>query len=469
MRKIIIRLLMVTFITILLAGNVYAFGFKTELRLKIGQNYMEINNSDVKIQAAPYVSNGVTMVPLKVISDVFGAKLERNIKKKSVRISYLNTNIKFIIGKRTAVIDGVEKKILCAPEIVNNTIMVPLKVITENFNAGLSSDKATREIIVTIPVKNYEDRFRYISESKIGDSYYGWSVSYPKGCEIIDKNPAGTNLLVRNQSKGYYYYIYNIKDDNIENEQELLQELVSYVEDEKIISRKILDRNGKKWACIILEDRDEVCEYRAIIDNGRIYQIHFYTTNKDEFLNQSKYQKYKNIINSFDVGYKSNQLGIRDVSEIKKGFYTYFEKNNGWSIDLIPSMNIDMKKAENIYEIADENGMESGITCGVELYPVSKGEKLDAYVQSQVYELQTQIREEYIQQLKIQLINIGKIPTSKVSCEIKQEDATYVFYDMYLIKGQYKYDVYLFGRKDLFTEEKIKLYDKILKSFTPIF
>ncbi len=112
--------------------------------------------------------------------------------------------------------------------------------------------------------------------------------------------------------------------------------------------------------------------------------------------------------------------------------------------------------------------MDNGITCGVEFYFVGKGEKLSSYVNGKIDELKSEIGDEYIKQSNIQSINVGGIPASRVSYEVKIENVTYVFYDMYLIKGQYKYNVYLFGRKDLFTGAKIQLYDKILKSFTPM-
>jgi hypothetical protein len=450
-----------------LNGNGYASSFKTEIRLKIGQSLVKINNNAVKAQAAPYVTNGVTMVPLKIITDAFGAKLEWDNKERSVRITYLNTNIKLSMGKQKAIIDGTEKAILNAPKTVNGITMVPLRVISESFNAIINVDKATKEIVLTIPIQDYTKRFGYISNDKIGDSYYRWLVLFPKGSEIIQKQASGTSVLVRNQPNSCYYYIYNIKDVNIKNEQELLGELLSYVQDEKIVYQKIIENHGRKWACIVLEDQDEISEYRAAIYNGRIYQIHFYTSNKDEFMDKSKSKKYKDIIDSYNIGYKNTQVGVRDINEINNGIYTYREKDLGWTIDLISSVNIDIKKSENNYEIIDENGMDNGITCGVEAYDIGKDETLNSYVNEKINELKSGINDEYLKQPEIQSINVGGIPAFKMSYEIKAGNVRYVFYDMYLIKGKYKYNVYLFARKDIFTDANIQLYNKILKSFTP--
>lgn len=466
MRTLVIKLVIVGIVFALTGGFCWAAENYTDIRLKVGEGTIRINQDSINVQK-PYISKGTTMVPLRVITEAFGAEVNWNQNENSVRIINLNSNVKLVISKSAAIVDGVEKPLLCAPEIVNETTMVPLRFISENFGAVVNYDDKTKEIYIRIPYRNFENRFKYITQEQIGDSYFGWSVSFPKGCSIIDKKTSGISTLVRNVQEGYYYYIYNVKADRIQSESDLLQELLDYVDGERIISQQIIENNGQRWAVVVLESEDEFYEYRAAVKDGRIYQIHFYTHNKGEFLDEKKGKKYRYIINSFSLSYKGDEPGIRDINEIEDGFYTYREKNYGWSIDLIPTMNRDFKKNPYYYEIEDERGRDEGITCGVEFFSSNPQENLDTYVSKKIIELYEDINKQYLNEPIIQDIKVDGIPAKKVKYEINIGNKNYTFYDLYLITGNYAYNVYLVGKSEIFNAN-LEHCDKILSSFRPI-
>lgn len=467
MRKIIIKAIIFSMILVLSGVSNYAAGNNTQIQLKIGDSTIKVNEDTIKVEK-PYVSKGVTMVPLRIIIEAFGAKVEWKQKESSVRIINRNTNIKLIIGKAAAVIDGVEKPLLCAPKMIRQTTMVPMRFICESFGASVKFDNKTKKVNIVIPYRDYENRFRYITQKKIGDSSYGWSASYPTGCTIVDKQPSGTSVLVKNQEGGYYYYIYNIRTNKINKEEDLLKELLSYIDDEKVVSQKMFSRDGQKWADIVLESEDEVYEYRATFKNNRIYQIHFYTGNKDEFFNATENKKYKSIIDSFKVNYMGNMPEIRDINEIRNGLYTFREKNYGWSIDLPASVNIDIKKDLNHHELVDEIGSEKGLTCGVEFYSSNPKETLDMYVSQKIKELNEDINKIYLKKMITEKANINGISAKKIKYEVQIGNSTYTFYNLYLICGSVKYSVYICGVSELFGEREMVLYNKIFSSFKPL-
>ena len=467
MKRLIIRIGFMSLILLLTSNFGYASSQNTVIKLTLGQSIVRINEDSIKGEKA-YVSQGTTMVPLRIITEAFGAKVEWNQKERSVKIINSNTNIKVAIGKKMAVVNGISKLLLCSPQMVNETTMVPLRFISENFNAKVLFDGKSKEISVVIPFEDYENRFKYLKQGMIGDSFYGWSVSFPKGCKIVEKQPSGTSILVKNQDEGYYYYIYSVRTEAVKNEADMLKQLLSYVDGESIISQSIIENNGRKWADIVLESEDEIYEYRAALENQRIYQMHFYISSKDDYYNASKSKVFKEVINSFSLNYKGNDATVRDINEIKQELYTYRDKNFGWTIDLIATINIDFKNSTNHYEIVDERGAKDGITCGVEFYSTASGESLDSYVEQKNKELYEDINKDYIKGWSIENIQVGGISAKKVRYEIIMGESTCIFYDLYLIKGKYKYNVYLYGKSELFSEKEIKLYDKIFKSFLPI-
>lgn len=467
MKKLIITICILNLFFVCFSSIGFAANWNTVIKLKPGENFITINSDRVVVEKS-FVEKGVTMVPIRAITEGFGAQVEWNSGDNSIGIINNNTTIKLFVGKSAAVVNGVRKTLDCPPEVIKNTTMVPLRFLSENFSAYVDYNSKTSQITVVIPYGDYNKRFRYISKGKIGDSFYGWSVMYPAGCTVVDKDPSGKSILVKNQDEGYYYYIYNVKADMVKNENDLLEELMSYVDNEKILSKSFIDVKGQKWADMVLESEDEIYEYRAAVKNGRMYQMHFYASRKEDFTGLTKGKEFKDILDSYDLNYVGNTQDVRDVNEIKDGLYTYRDDVYGWTINLLPGLSLDIKKSENNREIIDENGAEEGLTCGVSFSSVDSGETLSSYVDGKVSELYEDINKDYFKMLTIQETKAGAVPAKKVVCELSMGDSSYVMYDLYLISGKYKYNVYLLGRSELFTDVNSKIYDTMIQSFVPI-
>ena len=59
----------------------------TEIALKVGHQYAEINGGWHRLDAAPYLRNGRTMVPLRFISEALGADVQWDGELKTISIS----------------------------------------------------------------------------------------------------------------------------------------------------------------------------------------------------------------------------------------------------------------------------------------------------------------------------------------------------------------------------------------------
>lgn len=298
----------------------------------------------------------------------------------------------------------------------------------------------------------------------IGNSFYKWNIEYPKGCRILDIQPSGKSVLIQNKQNGYYYYIYTIYSNTITTNEELMDELLSYIDDEDLISKSFVESDGTIWAAIIIKNKNEISEYRATIKDKRLYQIHFYTENKNEFLDDSKNIKYKKIINSFKLEAPKNNKAV-DVNKIYNGLYTYTEKQYGWKIKLTPNINVDIKNSQRQVKIIDEiNGVDGGV-CGVEFQKTEKGENLNNYVQKEV-------KNEYLirnqKDIKIIDVKINGFSAKKICYQTNIGQTVYLLNNIYLIAGKYKYHVYVDIPKELTEGLNENIYDKMLMSFCPM-
>lgn len=443
---------------------VFAGVRQTEIRVKPGGTSVRINQYSIPSKSSFY-KNGVLMVPLRLFADLMGANLEFSSGGKTVIVVRNNKNVKFIIDKNFIYNDGVKKETASAPINESGTLMIPLRALAEGFNGVISKDSSTSEIVTRFPFENYEKRFAYIKDGVVGDSYYGWSVLFPKGCVIDDKKPSGSSVLIKNIAKGYYYYIFNTPARTGMDDSKLLQELESYVSGEKIVSKNLVKEKNRQSAHLVLESKDEIYEYKAILKNGRLYQIHFYTVDKQGFFDEKQGKIYRDIINSFNVDYSGSSAGITDINEINNGIYTFRDYSCGWGINVPAETKLEVEKSDYSFEILDENGRENGLTVGVDISRLNQGETLEQYSIDQIDTIYKNVSKECISGITEKNTNINGKPAKKIYYKINFGDKSISFFNAVIFDKQSKFHIYVYGESRFFEGEKIDLGDRIIQSF----
>lgn len=82
----------------------------------------------------PIVKDGRTLVPLRFISEGFGAKVDFNSNNQSITIKHNDKTIYLKLGSKHISIDGASKQMEVAPRTHNNSTYLPLRDIGEIFN-----------------------------------------------------------------------------------------------------------------------------------------------------------------------------------------------------------------------------------------------------------------------------------------------------------------------------------------------
>ena len=89
------------------------------------------------------------MVPLRIISEELGAQVHWDSTARTVRVALPDGDIRLGIGKSTAFVRDQEHKLDAAPIIVGGRTMVPLRFIGEALGAQVHWDAPTRTVHVT--------------------------------------------------------------------------------------------------------------------------------------------------------------------------------------------------------------------------------------------------------------------------------------------------------------------------------
>ncbi len=125
------------------------------VKMTIGKTGMDVNGKFIPTDTAPVIKNSRTLVPIRFISDAFGANVEWNDKEKKVSVMLDHHEIVLYIGKATAYVDGKEMQIdptnsKVVPEIINNRTYVPVRFISEGFNAKIEWNDTLKEVTITL-------------------------------------------------------------------------------------------------------------------------------------------------------------------------------------------------------------------------------------------------------------------------------------------------------------------------------
>jgi hypothetical protein len=122
---------------------------KRVIVLTIGSDIVTVDGQATSIDAAPEIVAGRTFVPIRFIAETFGSTVTWIPATRSVTIVLGSTTIGLQIGNKTAVIKGKIIVLDAAPYIKNSRTMVPLRVITESFGGDVAWDPINHIITIT--------------------------------------------------------------------------------------------------------------------------------------------------------------------------------------------------------------------------------------------------------------------------------------------------------------------------------
>ncbi|WP_310832529.1 copper amine oxidase N-terminal domain-containing protein [Paenibacillus pedocola] len=118
--------------TLMIAGNPLNTGTTSAAPSAIE---IRMNNVTVETDVAPYITNGTTMVPLKMAQQIPGSSVQWNKSSKTVTITSGGETITLVAGQKTAKIGNKEVKLEAASTLKQGRVMVPLRFIAESTRA----------------------------------------------------------------------------------------------------------------------------------------------------------------------------------------------------------------------------------------------------------------------------------------------------------------------------------------------
>jgi|GEM_PF-1202858 len=121
----------------------------TTITVQIGSDIMTINGKVVQLDAAPEIVNGSTFLPLRAIGEALGATVTWIPETQGITVTLGSNTIGLQIGNGSAVVNGNVVTVV-PPYIKNGRTMVPIRIISEGLGATVTWDGVNKIVTITV-------------------------------------------------------------------------------------------------------------------------------------------------------------------------------------------------------------------------------------------------------------------------------------------------------------------------------
>ncbi|OPX43473.1 hypothetical protein CLHUN_26200 [Ruminiclostridium hungatei] len=439
-------LLVLSLLTACLTGTYAANDDKLVLELKVGSAAAKIDGAS-SVAEKPYVVNKTIMVPLEWFTTAVGAE----VNKKSgnvVEIIYGEMSASITIGKTSYICNRETKKLPAAPALKNKSTMVPLDFLVDNFPITGTGDLKTGNIKLVLEDDGALSDLSFltggISSPKVGNSYFGWSLSIPSGSRIVSNSFKSDRTGITNEGRSLYFEIY------VENKKSRkLSELYNDILYNSTVRSSKMDVKADipYFQYTRLTEYDEALRVK-VFDKGDYFYyltINCYDNSvTPEKLLTDKY--YENIVNSFNLSYRGAVKGVEDLSRIKQGkagFYNYIALNleskyMPWSMDVPASWD---RVLANDDPMSTCLGLDSTHYMKVTMNTLGESGSLDEYVDNIVKKYNTYFNRAVYKFISDSYEPVAGAEARTLRFGIRQGSRDYIIDEYYFIQGDFVYEI----------------------------
>ncbi|MCL6581347.1 MAG: hypothetical protein K6U08_07020, partial [Firmicutes bacterium] len=118
--------------------------------LVLDQAEAVVNGAKVTLDAPARLVGGSTMVPLRFVAESLGAEVKYDAGPKLVTATLAGKVVRLWIGKTEAEVDGQKRTLTAAPVLLDGRTMVPIRFISEAFGAVVGYDPPSRRVTVDL-------------------------------------------------------------------------------------------------------------------------------------------------------------------------------------------------------------------------------------------------------------------------------------------------------------------------------
>ena len=117
-----------------------------QVQMAINRTTATVNGEQQKLDQAPTLVNGTTMIPVRFFVDAMGGEVQWDAKTQRVTIIRDDNLIEMWIKDKEVIIDGKRFTSIEAPRLMNGRTMLPLRLVSEALGWKVGWEPTTRSI-----------------------------------------------------------------------------------------------------------------------------------------------------------------------------------------------------------------------------------------------------------------------------------------------------------------------------------
>ena len=110
---------------------------------------MEVNGLTRKLDAAPFIKDDRTLLPIRALIEVLGGSVQWNASTKTATVMLGSRTVALTIGSKTALVNGKPVSLDVVPMIVKGRTFLPLRFIAESLGLDLAWEPVSQSISFT--------------------------------------------------------------------------------------------------------------------------------------------------------------------------------------------------------------------------------------------------------------------------------------------------------------------------------
>lgn len=476
MKRNILNKMAVLFMgAMMLASNATVFASENsnvEIRLNLGSPELYINSQSVTVPAPFSAGAGTTMVPLRVISEAFGAEVNWDSASKGITIKYDNSEMKMYVNNTEAIVNGASEQLPSAPVVVNGTTMVPLRFISEKLGAEVSFDAQTKSVVVKKSAQKADtastdidvnELLQVKNQEFVGDSHYKWYMKNSSTFSLEERNFDGTELSYSDDDGMNYI---DISIDNTLSSSYTIDEAIArekrYGSSYTMVSQNQSSQDGAECYEVKYKTKDKEIYTKLMVKDGILYDFTAYISTDDENKNKDV---ALDLFNSIKLG-SPKADSISDISSLSESGMRKFEENDlkismelptSWSLD---SENSNVLNKFYFSEASNADNDDESAEISIFMYSREDNLSLENWAKRDAQSLKDTYNPKYYSQ-KMTSGKLGSYDYCGYEEDVKIDDTTYKKLNYYIYGDEYRYQITAIMPVSV-TKDKEK-YDEIKK------
>lgn len=468
-------------------------GGRVEISLVAGDENLMINGFAYEVEAPYITGEGATLVPLRVITEAFGASVKWDGETQGIQLTYPEMVISLQIGNDIANVNGEEVTLPVAPALEGDGVtMVPLRFVSEAFGATVSYDGETGRITVVREAEEESGTIKFSTNlPRVGDSYWNWSMLTPTSMMMSDRSLDGKETAFYDEGGFVALTITDYsKDDSYEkytSEQlfdEVYDDSMYYYYDMTLSGNETgTDAQGNKYFRITGRSKYSYYDCYTVVRDKTVFEVMVYSD-----VEATQLKTYTSIIESFRVEFADSEenaeltydlsnvdedgyrpmadeelkISCRLPADFSEGYTSYYSVNtlsysdeDGESLDVTIYSKSDTVTAESVS--AGELEFVKKY-YNMDFWSISGMKEYDAAFGEAVYGFDTAVGEPE-EETEVTEEVTGEASEEASDVQEEDEEKEYVTHVIFFEKGEYVYEMRICEEKG-----KGEFFKKVMES-----